>query len=634
MKFISTTLALFLINLVMGQIMTPELLWSLGRVTGLGISKDGNHVIYSVRKFSLNENKGSSKYYKLSLANEFVEEIKSPDEHLLNTKISSDGRYAISHKEVKVKNITGNEYYNDLAKSNVKIYDALNYRHWDTWEDGNFDHVILSRLENGNGTEEKDLMKDEPYDCPQKPFGGDEDYIWHPNGKQVVYVTKKKYGTDYAISTNTDLYAYDIESGITNNLTDGMKGYDVNPAYNKKGELAWLSMKRDGFESDKQDIIVSDGITKMNLTAARDDIHVEGFVWGSDDKSIFFWASKDGSMQLFKVNYPGKTKMGIVVETIAKGDFDINGIIGQSGNNLIISRADMNHAPEIYSLDILSGTMKQLSHVNDEVYKTIGTCKTEKRYITTTDGKKMLTWVIYPPDFDPSKKYPTLLYCSGGPQVALTQAYSFRWNMQLMASQGYIIVAPNRRGMPGHGTKWNEQISKDWGGQVMKDFLSAIDALSKEKYVDSKRLGSVGASFGGYAVFQLASIHNGRFKSFIAHDGIFDFRSMYGSTEEMFFENWEKGGAYWDKANAVAQRAFAQSPSNTVQKWNTPMLIFHGGKDYRVPYEQGLQAFNALQLKGIKSRFVYLPDQNHWVLTVQDALVWQREFFRWLKETL
>jgi dipeptidyl aminopeptidase/acylaminoacyl peptidase len=295
----------------------------------------------------------------------------------------------------------------------------------------------------------------------------------------------------------------------------------------------------------------------------------------------------------------------------------------------------MNHAAEIYSVDISTGNMAQLTHVNDETYASLGLSKTERRFVKTTDGKDMLVWVIYPPDFDPAKKYPTLLYCQGGPQSALTQFYSTRWNFQLMAANGYIVVAPNRRGMPGHGTKWNEDISKDHGGQAMRDYLSAIDALSKEKYVDKNRLGCVGASYGGYSVFMLAGMHNNRFKSFISHDGIFDFKSMYGTTEEMWFVNWDYGGAYWDKKNAAAQKSYARfSPSNFVDKWNTPILIYQGGRDYRVPIEQGQQAFQAAQLRGIKSKFILLPDQNHWVLTAQDALVWQHEFYKWLEETL
>ena len=459
--------------------------------------------------------------------------------------------------------------------------------------------------------------------------------MWNPDSKHIVYVTKQKYGIDYAVSTNTDIFSYEIETGSTKNLTEGMKGYDLNPQYNKKNELAWMSMNRDGYEADKQDLFVSTGNAKINLTGRRDDIHVKGFIWSSDNNSIFFWAPINGTLQLFSVNNPGNTKTLSVIRQITTGDFDITGIIGQSGNQLIVTRTDMNHAAEIYSVDISSGNMKQLTHVNDATYASIGSCKTERRFVKTTDGKQMLVWVIYPPDFDAKKKYPTLLYCQGGPQSPLTQNYSFRWNFQLMASQGYIVVAPNRRGMPGHGTKWNEQISKDHGGQAMKDYLSAIDAMSKEPFVDRARLGCVGASYGGYSVFMLAGIHNNRFKTFISHDGIFDMRSMYGTTEEMWFVNWDWGGNYWDKKNAAAQKSYTLfNPINYVDKWNTPILIVQGGKDYRVPIEQGQQAFQAAQLKGIKSRFLYLPDENHWVLSAQNALVWQYEFYKWLDETL
>jgi dipeptidyl aminopeptidase/acylaminoacyl peptidase len=490
-------------------------------------------------------------------------------------------------------------------------------------------------MENGKAVDEKDIMPDEPYDCPQKPFGGDEDYVWRPDGKAVVYVTKKKYGKDYAVSTNTDLYSYNIETGKTDNLTPQMKGYDINPSFSKNGALAWMSMKRDGYESDKQDIVASTGLGTVNLTQHRDDIHVEGFRWADDGRHIYFFAPINGTLQLFEVDYTGATMKLPDIRQITKGDFDVNGIVGQSGNNLIVSRTDMNHSGELYSVDISSGSMKQLTHVNDSIYNTIGMCKTERKWVPTTDGKKMLVWVIYPPGFDASKKYPTLLYCQGGPQAPLTQFYSYRWNFQLMASQGYIVVAPCRRGMPGFGTKWNEEISKDHGGQVMKDYLSAIDAVSKEKFVDKDKLGCVGASYGGYSAYMLAGIHNNRFKTFIAHDGIFDTRSMYGTTEELWFVNWDYGGPYWDKKNAAAQKAYNQfNPLNYVDKWNAPIMIVQGGKDYRVPIEQGLQAFQAAQIRGIKSKLLYLPDENHWVLSAQNALIWQREFYKWLDETL
>ena len=615
--------------------MTPELLWSLGRVSGLGVSSDGKNILYSVSTPNAAENKSSRQKYAISVTGGTPIPVSHVDSMLTNENISPDGKYIISHAEVKIKKVTGKDLYSDLQKSNVYIFDNLNYRHWDTYEDGNFDHVMLSPLINGIAGEAIDLMPGEAFDCPQKPFGGNEDYVWNPNSKEVVYCTKKKYGTAYAISTNTDLYSYNIETGKTRNLTEGMLGYDINPSFNKKGEMAWLSMKREGFEADKQDIIVSNGITKMNLTASRDDIHVEGYRWSDDGRHIFFYAPINGTLQLFSVNYPGLTKMLPQVKQITKGDFDVNGIIGQSGDLLIVSRTDMNHAAEIYTVDITTGNTVQLTHVNDGAYASIGLSKTERRFVKTSDGKDMLVWVIYPPDFDPAKKYPTLLYCQGGPQSPLTQSYSMRWNFQLMAANGYIVVAPNRRGMPGHGTTWNEEISKDHGGQAMRDYLSAIDALSKENYVDKKRLGCVGASYGGYSVFMLAGMHHNRFKSFISHDGIFDFKSMYGTTEELWFVDWDYGGAYWDKQNRAAQKSYMQfSPSNFVDNWNTPILIFQGGKDYRVPIDQGQQAFQAAQLRGIKSKFILLPDQNHWVLTAQDALVWQHEFYKWLDETL
>ena len=615
--------------------MTPELLWKLGRVTGTGISKDGKHIVYSVNTPDWETNKSNRKYYIMPINGGTPAEISKPDSLLANKNISPDGKYMLSNKEVKIKKIGGQDYYPELTKSNAYIFDNLNNRHWDTWEDGSFDHVFVTPV--GKTAEEKDIMPDEPYDCPQKPFGGDEDYIWRPDGKAVVYVTKKKYGKDYAVSTNTDLYQYDLVSGTTKNLTEGRMGYDLNPSYSKHGTLAWMSMRRDGYESDKQDLVAFTGMgnSVVNLTGHRDDIHVEGFKWSDDGKNIFFLAPINGTMLLFEVDYPGATMKLPVVKQLTKGDFDITGIVGQTGNKLIVSRTDMNHAAELYSVDITDGNMNQLTHVNDDTYNSIGMCKTERKWVTTTDGKKMLVWVIYPPDFDPTKKYPTLLYCQGGPQVPLTQSYSFRWNFQLMASQGYIVVAPNRRGMPGHGTKWNEQISKDHGGQVMKDYLSAIDAVSKEKYVDKNRLGCVGASYGGYSAFMLAGIHNNRFKSFIAHDGIFDMRSMYGTTEEMWFVNYDWGGPYWDKKNAAAQKSYNQfNPINYVDKWNTPILVIQGGKDYRVPVEQGLQAFQAAQLRGIKSKLLYFPEENHWVLSAQNALVWQHEFYKWLEETM
>lgn len=614
--------------------MNPELLWKLGRVGGIGISKDRQYVVYAVKRPDIKENTIRTKYYLIPVSGGQPQEVEDADTLLANEKVSPDGRSIITSEEILVKNLQATDIYPDLPKSNAYIFDSLNYRHWDTWEDGRFGHVFLSPYENGKPGPGKDLMPGEPYDCPLKPSGGGEDFVWRPDGKAILYVCKKKYGTDYAVSTNTDLYEYNLETGATRNLTEGNKGYDVAPAYNTKGALAWLQMKRDGYESDKQDLVVMQGDKTYNLTATNDLIHVEGFKWAEDDKTIFFWAPVKGTLQLFSTVFTGSETSKPVIKQLTQGDFDINNIIGQKGDTLIVSRTDMNHAAELYAFNLSTKQLSQLTHVNDGVYKTLSLCTIKRKTVATTDGKKMLVWVIYPPEFDSTKQYPALLYCQGGPQSPLTQFYSFRWNMQLMASQGYIVVAPCRRGMPGFGTKWNEDVSKDWGGQVLKDYLSAIDAVAKEPWVNKHKLGCVGASFGGFSAFALEGVHQKRFKTFIAHDGIFDFKSMYGTTDEMFFENWEKGGAYWEKDNAVAQRAFAQSPSNMVDKWDAPIMIVQGGKDYRVSIEQGQQAFQAAQIRGIKSKFLYLPEENHWVLSPQNALVWQREFYKWLEETL
>jgi dipeptidyl aminopeptidase/acylaminoacyl peptidase len=614
--------------------MTPELLWGLGRVTGLGISRDNKQVIYAVSIPDIRENKSNRKTYAIPLVGGEPVELEGFKNVLTDKSISPDGKYQIKVKEVKIDKITGVDFYPELTKSNAQVYNSLNFRHWDTWEDGAYSHLFVHPLTNDKLGEGVDIMPNEPYDSPQKPFGGDEDYTWRPDSKRIIYVSKKKNGTAYATSTNTDLYEYDVTTGVTKNITEGMMGYDSEPAYSSTGALAWLSMKRDGYEADKNDIVVRNGDITINLTQQWDGT-VNHFRWSNDGKKILFVAPVDGTIQLFEVDYPGFTKKNPVVKQITKGEFDVTGMVGQSGNTMIVSRTDMNHAAELYTVNLANGQMTQLTHVNDGVYKTLSLSKVEKRMVPTTDGKQMLVWVVYPPDFDPAKKYPTLLYCQGGPQSALTQFYSYRWNLQLMAANGYIVVAPNRRGMPGHGVAWNEQISKDHGGQVMNDYLSAIDDVAKESFVDKGRLGCVGASYGGYSAFYLAGIHNNRFKTFIAHDGIYNTKSMFGSTEEIFFVNWDYGGPYWDKSNAAAQKSYTTfDPSSMVDKWTSPILIFQGGRDYRVPDTQAFEAFTAAQLRGIKSRLVYLPEENHWVLSAQNAMVWQREFFKWLSETL
>lgn len=619
---------------------TPQQLIELNRVSGLGLTEDGQNVLFHVSKVNLSENKKTGKTMMISINGGKVKEVENASEYIKDKHISPDGSKKIVVRDVKVKSVYGTDFYPEMKESNVMIYDELNYRHWDKWEDGAYDHVFIEPTD-GRGRA-IDIMNGEPFDCPTKPFGGSEDYIWSPNGESVLYVTKKKYGTEYAVSTNTDIYEYNLKTEQTTNLTKGNLGYDTQPAFSSQGQLAWLQMKRDGYESDKNDIIVRIDGAPVNLTKDWDGT-VNGFIWADKGQSIFFTAPVNGTTQLFEIGLPQPTRSrseegaysSMQPRQITAGMFDVRGIVGQTGATIVVSRGDMNHASELYTVNRISGEMQQLTYENDKFYNSISLSKIEKRIVKTTDGKDMVTWVIYPPNFDKNKKYPTLLYCQGGPQGALSQFYSYRWNFQLMAAHGYIVVAPNRRGMPGYGVAWNEQISKDYGGQNMKDYLAAIDDVAKEDYVDKNRLGCVGASYGGYSAFYLSAIHEGRFKSFIAHDGIFNWRSMYGTTEELFFVNWDLGGPYWDKKNPTAQRSYtAFNPVEHVEKWSAPIMVIQGGKDFRVPIGQGLEAFQAAKLQGLKSKLLFFPEENHWVLDYQNSLIWHTEFYKWLEETL
>lgn len=620
------------------QVMTPEMLIQLNRLSPIGLSDDGQEIIYQVSKVDIASNSRSSSLFIVPVSGGTPRQIVDFKDYIPGDRmISPDGKHKLYSEEVKLKPVFGTDYYPELTNSNVQIYNELNYRHWDTWEDGAYSHIFIENIATG---ERIDLLDNEPYDSPQKPFGGDEDYCWSPDGKSVLYVCKKKFGTEYAVSTNTDIYQYDLESGKTTNLTVGNFGYDTHPLYSPDGKtLAWLRMKRDGYESDKNDIVVSMNGMEMNLTGHWDGT-VDGFIFSKDSKKIFFTAPVAGTVQLFEIPLPVPGKTSVLEKTglprqITQGNFDIRNLVGHSGNLLVVGRGDMNHATDLYTVDLKKGGMKQLTNVNEATYSSIGMSNIEQVMVPTTDGKEMLTWVIYPPDFDPSKKYPTLLYCQGGPQGALSQFYSYRWNFQLMAAQGYIVVAPNRRGMPGHGVEWNEQISKDYGGQNMQDYLAAIDFVASNSYVDKDRMGCVGASYGGYSVFYLAAIHEGRFKSFISHDGIFNWKSMYGTTEELFFVNWDLGGPYWEKDNAAAQKSHTVfNPAERVEDWDTPIMVVQGGMDFRVPIGQGLEAFQAAQLQGLKSRLLYFPEENHWVLANQNSLIWHTEFYKWLAETL
>lgn len=650
--------------------LTPETLWSLIRVSGNSMSPDGKYVYYSAKSVDWKTEKSTTHHYKQNVADGSRKEVTTEGRTVCqrydkawyaynetalfesndsgntwkeifnglqgaeNVWVAPNGKYVAFSKDVMIKPANGTDIYTDLPNTTAKVYTDLNYRHWDTWEDGKYSHIFFADLKAGTV---KDIMEDEPYDSPQKPFGGSEDLAWSPDNKGFVYVCKKKVGKEYAQSTNTDLYFFSINTGKTTNWSEGHMGYDMQPIFSPDGKrLAWLSMGRDGYEADKNDILVMDVATKKILNATSHwDGTAEGFIWDNSNEKLYFNAPFEGTVQLFDVAVPKTEQQKSPINNLTKGKYDINGIVGLASNGeVVVSRCDMNHASELYAVKPKYGDMRQITHENDRAYNDIMMSKTELKSIRTPDGATLRAWVIYPPDFDPNKKYPTLLYCQGGPQSPLSQFYSVRWNFQLMAAQGYIIVAPNRRGMPGWGVQWNEAISKDWGGLPMQDYLTAIDEVAKAPYVDKNRLGCVGASYGGYSVFMLAGMHNGRFKSMIAHDGLFDLKSWYGTTEELWFANWDIGGAYWKQPVPSSYEKF--NPSNFVNKWNTntAIMIVQGGLDFRVPVEQGFEAFQAAQLHGIKSKLLYLPNENHWVLHPQNGLAWQREFFKWLDETL
>ncbi|WP_185148765.1 S9 family peptidase [Empedobacter brevis] len=626
-RFSILVASILMTTTAMGQkVMTPELLWQVKKVAPVGVTKDQKNLIYKVTSTDVKTQEDTSKTYIISLAGGKASEIEDYKTLLADESLNKTQKYKAETEKIKLQKVFGSDYYPEMDKSNVQIYNELNYRHWDTWNDGNYDHLLLS--ENKENAIKIDVLKDEPYSVSE--------FVWSPDGTKILYVSKKKFGTEYALSTNTDIYQYDLGTKTTTNITEGKMGYDNTPSFSSQGDLAFLSMERDGYEADKNDLIVRRGAVELNITKHWDGT-VQGYKWNNDGTKIYFNAPVGGTIQLFEVDVNFKAKKMPAIKQITTGDFDITDVKEIVGNKAIVTKTDINHAAEIYVVDLKSGALTQLTNENKDIFENIALSDVKARKIKTTDGKEMHAWVVYPPNFDPTKKYPTLLYCQGGPQSALTQFYSPRWNFQLMAAQGYIVIAPNRRGMPGHGVEWNEQISKDWGGQVMQDYLAAIDDISKESYVDKDRRGAVGASYGGYSVYYLAGIHEGRFKSFISHNGVFDLKSMYGTTEEIFFTNWDAGGAWWETNNKAAQKTYTHfDPSSTelVNKWNTPMLIYVGGRDYRVPMGQGQEAYQILQLKGIKSRFIYFPEENHWVLKPQNSVIWHTEFFKWLKETL
>ena len=651
--------------------LTPEVLMALGSVSSPVVSPDGSKVLYSVAFTSIEQNKSNAELWVMDIdGGNPVRLTQSPKSEynaawidggnkiaflypengkmqifVMNADgtgrqcvssvekgvdgflFSPDGSKVLYISQVKwAKTVT--DTYPDLDKANCHIVDDLMYKHWDEWV-STIPHPFIADFANGRVGEGTDIMEGEPYEAPMKPFGGIESFAWAPDGKSLVYVSRKKTGLEYSISTNSDLYQYDLATKTTRNLTEGMMGYDTAPAFSRSGNyLAWLSMEHDGYESDKNRIFVMEMASgkKTDLTADW-DYTADGIAWADDEKSLYFTAPFQGCEPIFSINVETHK-----VDTVASGQYDYASIAPVAGG-VITMRHSYLSPNEIFSVS-KDGETSQLTHVNDDLLAQLKPVTVEKRMVPTTDGKLMTTWVVLPPDFDPAKKYPAILYCQGGPQQAVSQFWSSRWNLRLMASQGYIVIAPNRRGLPGFGTEWNAQISGDYGGQNMKDYLSAVDYMKKEPYVDGSHIGAVGASYGGFSVYWLAGHHDNRFAALIAHAGIFNMEAQYLETEEMWFANWDMGGAPWDKNNKTAQATFATSPHKFVQNWNTPIMVTVGEKDYRILASQGMMAFNAARLRGVPTRMLVFPDENHWILQPQNALLWQREFFGWLDKWL
>lgn len=684
-----------------GDRMTAETLWAMGRIGGATASPDGKTIAYQVGYYSVKENKSHQMLYTVSadgklqrtLTNTAASETDaawinggkriaflskgqlwtmnadgSDRRQITKSDIDIEG-FKFSPDEKKVLLIKSLPYHesikknpDDLPLATGRVVTDLNYRHWDHYVETVAHPFVANVTENGvdNG---KDIIEGEPYDCPMAPFGGVEQLAWSPDSKTIAYTCRKKTGVNYAISTDSDIFLYDVATGSTKNLckpegykapevdpTTSMKnqavnhqegdvnvGYDTNPQFSPDGKyVAWQSMKHDGYESDRNRLCVYTLATgEKKYVAEKFDSNVDAFCWAADSKTLYFIGCWHACVNMYQTNINGEVKQ----LTDDWMDFGSIQMLGNTGK-ILASRHSISQADELYIVtpgkDVKKTKVQQVTWENKAFYDQLEMGKVQERWVKTTDGKQMLVWVILPPHFDENKKYPTLLFCEGGPQSPVSQFWSYRWNFQIMAAHDYIVIAPNRRGLPGFGSEWNESISGDWTGQCMDDYLSAIDdATNNLPYVDKDRLGCVGASFGGFSVYYLAGHHNKRFKAFIAHDGAFNLESMYTDTEEAWFSNWEYDDAYWKyvKTNR-AKRTYSHSPHKFVDKWDTPILCIHGEMDYRINANQGFGAFNAARLRGIPAELLIYPDENHWVLKPQNGVLWQRTFFGWLDKWL
>jgi len=639
-------------------IISPEILWKFGRIGSIELSPDGNRVLYTLTHYDLMTELSRTNIYSipseggdpLQLSTDggssplwiengdkiiFVKEGKlytmNADgsakkevgglENFESYSLSPTGDRILFTRRVKLDQ-TPNEKHN-LPEANMRIIDDLMFRHWNYWHDYSYSHIFVASFNGMAVSGEKDLMEGQRFESPTAPYFDEGEITWSPDGKQIAYTCKQLIGKDDAVSTNSDIFIYNLETDDVVNLTPGNKGFDKYPRFSPDGSMiAWQSMQEDGYESDLDRLFIhsfADGTTKW-LSEGWDH-YTENINWSEDGSRIFFTSPYLGTVQVFSIDLASSA-----VNQVSSGVYDF-GPLAMSGNTIISGIQSMSMAREISRIDAVSGEMQIISSVNKPIYDNIKMGKTEERYIKTKDGKDLQMWIIYPPDFDPARTYPALLYCKGGPQGPLSQSWSYRWNYQIMAANGYIIVAPNRRGNTGFGSGWREQISGDYGGKNMQDYLDAIDHMAKEPFVDENRLGAVGASYGGFSVFYLAGMHNGRFKAFISHCGMFNIESWYGSTEELWFPDKDLGGAYWEEPRPVG---YQFSPHLNVDKWDTPILIITGEHDYRIPYTQSIEAFTAAQTNGVPSRLLFFHNGTHFVTKPQDAVIWQREFFGWL----
>jgi dipeptidyl aminopeptidase/acylaminoacyl peptidase len=647
--------------------MTPEKLFELQRISDYHISPDGEEILLNISRPILKDNSYERDVYIMSIGGGEMHRLTrdgsshgarwSPDGdkvvlissregtnqiYILDIKRggdpvkltamengvsfaswSPDGKWISFVSDVKLKQ-TINEQNPELDKMNVRVYDDLPVRHWDRWRDVKYRHLFVVPADGSK--EPKDLMPGEKFDTPLKPFGGASQIAWSPAGTEIAYTAKKV--DNFENSTNSDIYIVPVYGGSAVNITKGNPGFDMDPVYSPNGSwIAFHSQQRAGFESDRIRLMLYRKSSGRIVELSKDlDQWVRNTIWSPNSRELYFTAGhNDGTIQVYNINTSGKFK------TITEGmyNFGDRGLdITPDGKTLLLSRRNFNHPTELFTIPASGGKLKQITHVNDELMENTDPAKVESQWITSTDGQKVQTWVVYPPNFDKNKKYPMITYCQGGPQQQISQYWSYGWNFLTMASEGYIIVAPNRRGCPGFGQDWIDAISQDYGGAAMQDILAATDSIASHPYVDNNKLSAIGASAGGYAVFWLAGNHEGRFSSFISHCGVFNLASKYGSTEELWFPNWDNGGPYWKRAHQKYYRE--HSPHSYVDNWDTPILIITGEYDFRVPYTQSLEAFTAAQVKGVPSRLIVYPEENHWVIKPQEKLFWYSEFFRFL----